>query len=190
MSVIDQAKELLNKLNIATNALGLGVLFAILANGYNALRGQLKSATLTSAGLVIKAGSSAIVKAGSAFIYVANGVRVYKAANTDMAALVGSLATAKSACWAFYGDDAGTLTTSAKTADADTVAAAIALLPKVPAGKAMIGFIVVSNATGSPVVGGTTALDAGSVTTAYFNTVGVASYDAALADDTAPAEVA
>ncbi len=137
--------------------------------------GRSAGRVTNNAGLVIKAGSSAIVKAGTAFAAMFNGVPVVKAANTDMAALVGTLATAKTAIWAFYIDAAGTLTASAKTADAADVASALALFPATPATKALIGFITVVNASGAPFVGGTTALDAASVTTTYYSTVGVGS---------------
>lgn len=157
----------LNKMAPAAKNASLGDLLAEVVSKMNVQQ----SSMLTKAGLVIKAGSSAIVKAGSAFAAVVGGTPVRKAANTDMAALVGTLATAKSALWAFYIDAAGTLTTSAKTADADTHAAAMALLPVTPAGKAMIGFIIVDNATGSNFVGGTTALDAASLTVTYYDTL-------------------
>lgn len=142
----------------------------------NIIRTRSNSSMLSNAGLAIKAGSSAIVKAGTAFAALAAGSPVHKAANTDMAALVGTLATAKSAVWAFYIDAAGTLTTSAKSADAASDAAAIALLPATPDDKAMIGFILVNNATGSNFVGGTTALDTASLTVTYFNTTGPAPF--------------
>lgn len=132
----------------------------------------LRSGILSSGALAINAGGAAFPKAATAFAALANGVLITVAANTAMAALVGTLATAKTAAWAFYVDSTGTITTSAKTADAANAAAAVALLQPPPAGKAMIGFITVGNATGAPFVGGTTALDAASVTTAYFNTVG------------------
>ena len=41
-----------------------------------------------------------------------------------------------------------------------------------PVYKAMVGFIVVTNATGSNFVGGTTALDTGSLTVTYYSPVG------------------
>lgn len=127
------------------------------------------SRIIAPAVLAIKAGASALVSTSAAFAAIAGGVVVRKAAATDMAALVGSLATAKSALWAFYIDAAGTLTTSAKTADAATHDAALALLPATPANKALIGFIVADNATGSAFVGGTTALDTASLTVTYYN---------------------
>jgi len=132
----------------------------------------LNSRMLTKAGLVIHGAGGTVPKAGSAFCAVANGTLVRKPANTDMSALAGNLATAKSALWAFYIDSAGTITTSAKTADAASHDAALALMPAVPAGKAMIGFVVIDNATGSNFVGGTTALDTGSLTVTYYDAIG------------------
>lgn len=180
-------KEELDRITRVTKAYGLGAqleaivtdLTAVFAD-LTALRTRINTGTLNSAGLVIKAGSSAIVKAGSAFAALAGGAVVVKAANTDMSALVGTLATAKSAVWAFYIDSAGVITTSAKTADANDAAAALALMPASPDNKAMIGFIVVANASGSNFVGGTTALDAASITTTYYNTTGPTAFAAAL----------
>lgn len=163
----------------------LGTTLVELIAGFNklladltAVRARLSNYLLSSAGLVIKTSSSAVVKAGSAFIAVAGGVPVSKAANTDMSAIAGTLATAKAALWAFYIDSEGTITTSAKTADADDAEGAIALLPAIPENKAMIGYIVVENATGSNFVGGTTALDASNVTVTYYNSYGAATLDA------------
>jgi len=165
-------QEKINKLAPAASKAKLGDAIAELITAQNALAARASTAVITKAGLAIKAGASPIVKAVAAFVALIAGVPVRKGANTDMAALVGTLATAKSAAWAFYIDADGTLTTSAKTADADTHAAALALLPVTPAAKAMIGFIVVDNATGSNFVGGTTALDTGSLTVTYYDTIG------------------
>lgn len=172
MALASTLQAFLNKLAPTAFRTKLGDLLAEMITKFNDLKARQSSRMLTSAGLAIKTGGSAIVKAGNAFAAIANGTVVRKAANTDMAALVGTLATAKSALWAFYIDSAGTLTASAKTADAATHDAAIALLPAAPTGKAMIGFIVVDNATGSNFVGGTTALDAASLTVTYYNTTG------------------
>jgi len=130
---------------------------------------------------VIGIGSGGKTTAASTKPVLANvgGTLVYKVAG-DFSALVGTLATAKSALWAFYMDSAGTITTSAKTADAATAAAAFALMPAIPADKVQLGFIIVSNATGSNFVGGTTALDAASVTTVYVDTVGLQTAPVAL----------
>ncbi|MFM2055567.1 MAG: hypothetical protein RL456_3604 [Pseudomonadota bacterium] len=122
---------------------------------------------LTAATLGIKAASSPTVKTVGACSFMAAGVVQAKSANTDMSAIAGTLATAKVALWAFYIDSAGTITTSTKTTDADTVAAALALKPAVPANKVEIGYITVANTSGSNFVGGTTALDAAGIATTY-----------------------
>jgi hypothetical protein len=129
---------------------------------------RMKSCTFGSAGLVIKTGGSAVVKGGSAFVYAANGVLVSKAANTDMAALSGTVADSKFNVFCFFGDSAGTLTSSMGT-EAATLAAVV--WPTIPANKAMIGFIIVAT-SGASFIGGTTALDAGTVTVTYVNTTG------------------
>jgi hypothetical protein len=72
-----------------------------------ALADRLSSQLVSTGGLVIKAGGSAIVKAGSALYALANGILVTKAANTDMAALVGTVTNAKFNLYAFYIDSAG-----------------------------------------------------------------------------------
>jgi hypothetical protein len=126
---------------------------------------------LTSAGLTIASGKKTAT-AGSAFFYIAGGTAGYKAAG-DLSALVGTIADAKSAGWAFYIDSAGTVTTSAKTADVATVALAAADLLALarPANKAVIGYLIVST-SGATFVGGTTDLDAGTATDVYFSLVG------------------
>lgn len=162
----------LNRMSPAASHAKLGDLLAALITQINDLTARANNRMLTKAGLVIKQASSPLVRAASAFAAVADGVVVRKAASTDMAALAGTLATANSALWAFYIDSAGTLTTSTKTASVATHALAVADLPAVPAGLAMIGFIVIDNATGSNFVGGTTALDTGSLTVTYYDTLG------------------
>lgn len=164
----------LNHNSTATWRVRLGTFLRETVDRFNELLGARQRAMLTNPGLVINAGSSPLAKAGSAFAAVAAGTLVRKPANTAMSALVGTLATAKSALWAFYIDASGTITTSAKTADAATHDAALALMPAVPSNVAMIGFIVVDNASGSNFVGGTTALDAASVTTTYYSCTGEA----------------
>lgn len=164
-----------DQLNRAMPAMKHGMVGDVLADliaGYTALQAREMSRALSPITFAIKAGGSTLAKASSAFIAVASGVLVQKAANTDMAALAGTLATAKSAAWAWYIDSAGNLTTSAKTADAASSAAAVALLPAPPAGLAQLGVVVIDNATGSNFVGGTTALDTASLTVTYYPTPG------------------
>lgn len=163
----------LNRSSPAANDAKLGDVLADLIFRVTVLQNRLNTYCASSAGLVIKAASSTLAKAGTAFIAYVNGTLVRKAANTDMPALAGTLATAKSAAWVFYVDATGTLSVSTKTADAADHASAVALIPATPSGLAQIGILVLDNATGSNFVGGTTALDAASLTATYYNTHGV-----------------
>lgn len=144
----------------------------------NALRAVLvplfdrfSTQTLGTAGLVIKAGSSALVKAATAFYAVAQGILVTKAANTDMAALSGSVTNAKFNVYCFYVDSAGTLTSAIGTEGATLAAVQF---PALPQGKSQIGFVVINPTGTGPFVGGTTALDDATVVpnAAYVNTIG------------------
>lgn len=143
----------------------------ILTTVVKAIADRMSSQTLGSAGLVIKAGASALVKAGSAFYALANGVLVTKAANTDMAALSGTVTNAKFNVFCFYVDSAGTLTSQMGTEGA-TLAKVV--FPEPPVGKAMIGFVVINPTGTGNFVGGTTALDDATVVpnAAYVNTLG------------------
>lgn len=147
----------------------LGNVLAELLALANDVRSRLMTCGMSSPALVIKTGGSTLVKASNAFLANVAGVIVRKPAATDMPALSGTLATAKSAAWAFYIDATGTLSVSTKTADAASHDAAVALLPQNAAGKALIGVLVLDNATGSNFVGGTTALDTASLTATYYN---------------------
>lgn len=169
----------LNNISPGARNARLGTLLVAMQQDIAALAASER--LLANAGLVIKAGGSPTVKAANAFSVIAAGVVQTKTAATDMAALVGTLATAKAALWAFYIDSAGTLTSSTKTADAANANAALALKPAVPSGKVEIGYIIVANATGSNFVGGTTALDAANVTTTYVSNAPLTPASAATA---------
>ena len=144
-----------------------------------------KNMTLSSCGLAIAGGAKLTAQCASAFAYLANGSLKVKAV-ADCSALVGTVADGKTAGWAFYIDSAGTITTSAKTADAAGndaagVAATYVLLSAiaVPAGKTLIGWLAVGT-TGATFVGGTTALDAGTATDTYLSLVGPANVPTAI----------
>ena len=145
-----------------------------------AMRTRLNSQMLNLPGLAIKTGGSAIVTAAKSFAATVNGTLVAKTTATDMSAIAGTIATTKFAGWAFYMDAAGTITTSAKTADSATLVAALALIPATPDNKVMIGFIVVQNAAAGDFTAGTTALDAASTTTTYYDASGYPAVMAAL----------
>lgn len=135
------------------------------------LMDRYSSQVLSSPGLVIKAVASPIVKAGSAFYAIANGVLLTKAANTDMAALSGTVVNATFNVFCFYVDASGTLTSAMGTA-ASTLAGV--KFPLVPEKKALIGFVVINPTGTGDFVGGTTALDDVTVVpnAAYVNAIG------------------
>lgn len=136
-----------------------------------AVADRLSCQVFSSAGLVIKAGASALVKAGSAFYGMASNVLVNKAANTDMAALSGTVTNAKFNVFCFYIDSSGTLTT---VMGVEGAALANVKFPDTPQGKAMIGFVIINPTGTGNFVGGTTALDDATVVpnAAYVNTIG------------------
>lgn len=182
-------QEKVNKTAPALSKAKLGDVIADLTSQFNTLRSEvdalstaLNTSIIIPATLVIKAGSSAVVKSSALFVAKVDGTAVSKAANTDMSALVGTIADGSAAAWDFYIDDAGLITTSAKTADAATAAAALLLLPTVPAGKVRIGSVSVATAAAT-FIGGTTALDAGTATATYYNASTAAVFTAGITAD-------
>jgi hypothetical protein len=135
------------------------------------------SRTLSSAGLVIKAGASALAKTGaSATKYLANGVYGNIAASTDMAALSGTVVNATFNVFCFFVDSAGTLTSAMGTAGATRAAMKF---PPFPQGKALIGFIEINPTGTGNFVGGTTALDDATVVPTAFYVNAVSGFDPA-----------
>lgn len=132
---------------------------------------RISTQTLTSAGLVIKAGGGVLVKAGAAFYAMVKGKLVTKAINTDMAALVGTVTNAKFNVFAFFLDGDGTLTT-AMGVEGSTLANVV--FPPIPPCKAMVGFVIINPTGTGNFVGGTTALDDVTVVpnAVYVNTIG------------------
>lgn len=119
-----------------------------------------------TAGLAIKAGSSALAKSVNTITYVIDGVIAQKAA-ADMAALSGTtVADGSKNVYVFTVDVSGTLKTYAGT-QATTLAGIV--WPTVADGEAVIGFLIVAT-SGATFIPGTTALDAGTVTATYVNT--------------------
>ncbi len=136
-----------------------------------ALADRSSTRVLKSPGLVIKAGGSALVKAGSAFHAAVGGVLVAKAANTDMAALSGTVVNATHNVFAFFIDNAGTLTSQMGKAGASLGAV---VFPPIPAKKALIGYVYINPTGTGDFVGGTTALDDATVVpgAVYVDAVG------------------
>lgn len=131
---------------------------------------RLSTQVHSSGGLAIKTGGSAIVKTGSAFYATVQGKLVTKTANTDMAALAGTVTNAKFNIYCFFIDSAGTLT-SAMGVEGSTIGAV--KFPPIPQGKALIGFVVINPTGTGNFQGGTTALDDVTVVpnAAYVNAV-------------------
>lgn len=142
------------------------------------LGGQTGSYSAISAGLVIKAGASALVKAANAIVpslrmSVGIPAATTTAANLDMAALAGATANLAFAIYVFRVAGDGTTVTSAKSADA----ASLALVVWPAAGTALLatlGFVVINPTGTGGFVGGTTALDDATVVpnAKYYNLVG------------------
>lgn len=137
--------------------LGLKQALADIAADHANFADRLKSRMLATAGLVIKAGGSALVKTGGAAAqYVANGVLGSIAAATDMAALSGTVTNAKFNVFCYFIDSAGSRSSAMGTEGASLAAVQF---PAFPAGKACIGFTIINPTGTGNFVGGTTALD-------------------------------
>jgi hypothetical protein len=137
-----------------------------------ALGDRLSSQTINTAALRIKGGAaSAIVQTNAASVYVANGKLVIKASATDLPALVGTVTNATFNVFAFFVNSAGTLSTSMGIAGSTL---AKVQFPPIPERSAMIGFIIIVPTGTGNFVGGTTALDDGTVVpnVVFCNTIG------------------
>lgn len=128
---------------------------------------RYSSQPLNSAGLVIKAGGSALAKTGAADFYaVAKGVLVKIAAATDMPALTGiNILAGNFNVVCFFVDSAAVVTVAAGTQGATLGAVT---WPQFPEQKALVGFLIITYA--SAFTGGTTALD--TATTVYVSPLG------------------
>lgn len=130
-----------------------------------AVADRLSSQTFSTGGLAIKAASGVLVKTVNTVYFMANGV--YGALSAaDMPALTGlNISAGKYNCAVFYVDSSGTTSVAFGT-EAGTAGAV--KFPNTPAGKAIIGFVMITYA--SAFTGNTTALD--TATTVYVNTQG------------------
>jgi hypothetical protein len=132
---------------------------------------RLGNQNIVAPGLVIKAGASPLVKAGNVFHTLLNGKIVSTAANTDMAALSGTVVNATFNLYAFFIDKTGVLTSAIGQSGATLSAVTF---PPVPGRKACVGYIVVNPTGTGDFVGGTTALDNATVVpnVVYVNVIG------------------
>jgi hypothetical protein len=149
-----------------------GFLFTDLTTDTVFLRDRLKSQMSVVSTPVIKSGGSALSKTGAASSYgIANGVLVKIAASTDQAAYAGTVTNAKFNVFVHFIDSASALTSSMGTEGA-TLAAVV--WPTIPAGKAPVSFTIINPTGTGNFVGGTTALDDGTVApnAVYVNIIG------------------
>jgi hypothetical protein len=109
--------------------------------------------------LAIHGASSALAKTTTTAYYLIDGVPC-KLAAADMPALSGTVANAAFNVFVFYVNAAGTVVTAMGTAGA-TLAAVV--FPTIPDGNVSLGFVIVNPTGTGSFVGGTTALDDGTV---------------------------
>lgn len=137
---------------------------------------MLNNWILANPTLAIKTSSSAVVK-HSAFQYVVNGVLKVKTAG-DAPALSGTIADDYSKVCALYITADGTL--SWDYSESVALADDIEIKKLVQAKRSLdgaegilVGWVIITNETGSTFTGGTTALDTVSLTVYYHNAFGI-----------------
>lgn len=127
----------------------------------------LEKHVFQSGALAIKTGSSAVAKTAAAVYYFVAG-KLYTKAAGDMAALAGTVTNAKFNVFVFTVNAAGTVATAMGTEGA-TIDAIV--FPATPVASVVIGFVIINPTGTGNFVGGTTALDDGTVvpTAVYIN---------------------
>lgn len=135
----------------------------------SSIQSNLCDMLLSTGGLAIKAGGSAIVKAATLCKAIVNGVLVSIGANTDWAALSGTVTNAKFNVFVFGIQSDGTKVTLMGTEGASLGAV---VFPTIPANTAVVGFAIINPTGTGNFVGGTTALDDATVVpnAVYVNT--------------------
>lgn len=141
-----------------------------LRNALSSLQVAVSDICLNTGGLAIKTGGSALAKTANAIYYYCNGALYTKAAG-DMAALSGTVSNAAFNVFCFYVNASGTLTTLMGTEGASLGAV---VFPTQVSGTTMIGFVIINPTGTGDFVGGTTALDDGTVApnAVYVNAIG------------------
>jgi hypothetical protein len=140
------------------------------------LRVARSGVVFSSAGLVIKAASNTLAKAGSAFRFINSAGKFgLVAANTDMAALSGTVTNAKFNVFVFSATFDGTTFTPVTRIGTEAATRGAVVFPTVPATDVLIGFVEINPTGTGNFVGGTTALDDATVVpnATYVNFVGV-----------------
>ena len=127
---------------------------------------------LSSGGLAIKAGGSAVVKTVNTIKYMIAG-NMYSKAAGDMAALSGTVTNAKFNIFYFFVNSSGTVTTVMGT-QGDTLADVVPPLTSFDGTKTLIGMLIINPTGTGNFVGGTTPLDDATVVpnAVYIDVVG------------------
>lgn len=115
---------------------------------------------LTTGALAIKTGGSAVVKTANTVKYLLAG-NLYSKAAADMAALSGTVTNAKFNVYCFFVDASGTLTSAMGTEGATLADVVFPAYDNTT--KCMLGFVIINPTGTGNFVGGTTALDDGTV---------------------------
>jgi len=144
------------------------------------IKERFRTCIHSTAGLVIKAGGSALVKTGSAVCHLTvTGKNRRIAGSTDMPALVGTVTNAKHNLYVFTIDGSGTTYVQMGT---EAAAEASVKWPNLNPERAIIGYIKVNPTGTGNFVGGTTVLDDVTVVpnVAYISPVGMFDPTAAI----------
>lgn len=158
-----------------------------LKNAYNDLRAAAVAIRNAVLHRVLSDGGAGIgtttskVRSTATILYTINGEFKSKASTDDLWTLTGAVIPAgQKRTYLLLLDTAGTATVAAS----DTVlVAGTVTLPAWPAGKAVVGSVTVSNGSGGNFTPGTTALNAASITTTYYDGVPAAMLPAAPDED-------
>ena len=128
---------------------------------------RMSSQATSTAGLVISVTTTTSKIGAVAFAGVAGGVPVAIAAGTDMTALTAAnnISAGKFGIVCYFIDNASVVTAVSGNEGATL---ALATFPQFPAGKALVGYLVITYA--SAFIGGTTVLS--TATTVYVSPVG------------------
>src|SRR5258706_10358188 len=126
---------------------------------FDKLQRSTVNSLLVSGALAIKAGASALAKTVATVYFMIDGF-VFSKAAADMAALAGTVTNAKFNAFVFTVNSAGTLKTTMGTEAATLGAVAF---PAITDGEVAIGFVIINPTGTGNFVGGTTALDDGTV---------------------------
>ena len=132
---------------------------AELSSLFDKLQRSTTSELLKAGGLVIHGSASLLAKTANTIYFMIDG-QVYSKAASDMAALSGTVANATFNVFVFSVNATGTLATQMGTA-ATTLGGVV--FPAVPDQSVSIGFVIINPTGTGPFVGGTTALDDGTV---------------------------